>query len=218
VILQEPLTKATGMNTKADSYFIEGCGRCELGGTPFCKVNAWENILTACRKILKETKLKENCKWGVPCYTYKEKNVLLLGAFKDFTSISFLKGVLLRDEHALLSFAGENSQTAKLLKIKDLNTLHELTPIIKDYIEEAIEIENSGEKTVKKNIEAYELPAELQEVFNEDESLQLAFRSLTPGRQRGYLIYFSQPKQAETRIRRIQKCRQAILAGKGLQD
>jgi len=208
------------INTSAgvDDFLENGCGRCSLASTPHCKVHRWHHELEYMRKIVSVSGLKESRKWGVPCYTFQGKNVLLLGAFKDFASISFMKGALLKDEQALLCFAGENSQTAKLLKIKDLDTLIQLTPFIKDYIQEAINIERSGEKIKKKNIEMYELPTELQDAFNQDQSLQIAFRSLTPGRQRGYLIYFSQPKQAETRVRRIKKYLPAILAGKGLQD
>lgn len=206
------------MTRDADAYFSFGCGRCALGGTPSCKVHKWTSILIYLRQILLETELTEDCKWGVPCYTYQGRNVVLLGAFKDYVSLSFLKGSLLKDEHALLCFAGENSQTAKVLKVTQMQKLQEQVSVLKSYIFEAIELEKRGEKVVKKKIEMYEYPSELQDIFEHDVIFKKAFKALSPGRQRGYLIFFSQPKQTETRIRRIEKYRSAIMEGKGLQD
>ncbi|OEK01046.1 hypothetical protein BFP97_05780 [Roseivirga sp. 4D4] len=205
------------MNQTVDNYLIEGCGRCPLGATPDCKVHNWTSELKLLRSTVQACGLVEECKWGAPCYTFNGKNVLMISAFKNYCAISFFKGVLLNDSLGNLVKPGENSQSARLLKFTSLKEIQEIIPDIKAYIFEAIEVEKAGlEVTFKKNPEP--VPEELQTKFDEDPSLQNAFESLTPGRQRGYIIHFSQPKQSKTRVSRIEKCIPKILKGEGFHD
>jgi uncharacterized protein YdeI (YjbR/CyaY-like superfamily) len=148
----------------------------------------------------------------------EEKNVLIVAAFKEFCSINFFKGVLLKDEHRILVQPGENSQSGKLLKFTDVKQITKLKSIIKSYVKEAIEIEKQGKKVSFKKITEHKIPEELQDKFDELPAFKAAFNALTPGKQRGYLIHFSQPKQAATRQSRIEKCIPKIFEGKGFND
>ena len=204
------------MTTNVEIYFSEGCGRCSLGGTPECKVHTWQQELIALRRIVLECGLDEECKWGVPCYTFQGKNILMVSALKDSCILSFFKGSLLHDEHGMLSFAGENSQVAKMFRFTRAEDILMLEELIKTYIFEAVEVEKAGLKVPQSA--APELPDELLQKFEEMPAFQVAFEALTPGRQRGYLLYFSQPKQAQTRESRIEKCVPKILNGEGLHD
>ncbi|NMM47661.1 hypothetical protein HH304_04560 [Flammeovirgaceae bacterium KN852] len=205
------------MNTSVENYFVEGCGRCSLGGTPDCKVHKWTKELELLRTILLESGLTEECKWGVPCYTYHGTNVILLSAFKEFCSISFMKGSLLADSKNLLDKPGKNSQAFRLLKFTSPDQVTKIESDIKAYIFEAIEVEKAGLKVNFKK-EPEPIPEELSQKFEEDPMLKSAFDSLTPGRQRGYILFFSQPKQSKTRISRIEKCEEMIMNGVGLHD
>lgn len=205
------------MNKSVDNYFIDGCGRCDLGGTPDCKVHRWKGELELLRSIVQECGLTEECKWGVPCYTFQHNNVLVVSALKDYCSISFFKGSLLRDEKGLLTKPGENSQATRLLKFTDMKGIHAFEDDIKHYIFEAVEVEKAGLKVeFKKNPEP--IPEELEAKFEQDPGLKMAFEALTRGRQRGYILYFSQPKQSKTRTSRIEKSIPKILNGEGLHD
>jgi len=205
------------MNKTVDNYFLEGCGRCDLGGTPDCKVHQWIPELKYLRRIVAACGLTEESKWGFPCYTFKSANVLLVSAFKHYCAISFFKGALLRDNKELLEKPGENSQAMRLLKFEDIERIEEIEADIKTYVLEAIEVEKAGLKVdFKKNPEP--IPEELNKKFEEDPTLKSAFEALTPGRQRGYIIYFSAPKQSKTRESRIEKCIGKILNGEGLND
>ncbi len=205
------------MNPKVDQYLIEGCGRCPLGGTPECKVNSWREELKQLRRIVLDCGLTEEVKWGVPCYTYKGSNVLMVSAFKGFSALSFFKGSLLQDDKGLLDKPGENSQAVRLFRFTDSRTIIENESIIKAYIYEAIEVEKAGLKVnFKKNPEP--IPEELQLKLDEDPALNAAFGALTPGRQRGYILYFSAPKQSKTRVSRIEKYIPRIFEGKGFRD
>jgi uncharacterized protein YdeI (YjbR/CyaY-like superfamily) len=205
------------MNKSVDNYLLEGCGRCPLGGTPDCKVHKWISELKLLRMIVLESGLAEECKWGVPCYTFDNGNVLLVSAFKDYCSISFFKGSLLKDDKKLLEKPGKNSQAARLLKFSIVEEIKEVETDIKSYIREAIEIEKSGLK-VNFNKNPEPVPEELEKKFEEDPLLKTAFDALTPGRQRGYIIYFSAPRQSKTRVERIEKSIGKILNGEGLHD
>ncbi|WP_238857877.1 YdeI/OmpD-associated family protein [Poritiphilus flavus] len=205
------------MNKSVDNYLIEGCGRCELGGTPDCKVHRWTEELKLLRGIVQDCGLTEECKWGAPCYTYQGKNILMLSALREYCCISFFKGSLLADAKSLLVKPGPNSQAARLFKFVDVGKVKELETNIKAYIFEAIEIEKAGLKVAfKTNPEP--LPEELVMKFEEDPVLKTSFEALTPGRQRGYILHFSQPKQSKTKIARIEKCIPMILSGIGLHD
>jgi uncharacterized protein YdeI (YjbR/CyaY-like superfamily) len=205
------------MNPAIDQYLTEGCGRCPLGGTPECKVHDWKEVLTSLRALLLDTPLTEELKWSVPCYTFQNRNVLILSAFKNHASISFFKGSLLKDPDRLLEKPGENSQAARVLKFTDVKQVAERKEHLRAFIQQAIELEKAGKKVAfKKQPEA--APEELLEKFQESPALKEAFEALTPGRQRGYILYFSGAKQSKTRHSRIEKYTPKILAGKGFHD
>ena len=200
-----------------NKYLIDGCMRCKLGATPNCKVHNWQTVLQTLRKILLETNLTEEIKWGVPCYTHNNKNILMLSAFKNYVCVSFFKGALLKDHKKILLKQGENAQLVRVLKYTHTTQIIEQAKIIKMYILEMLEIEKSEQKIVlpqKTEI----IPDELNSIFNNDSTLKNAFFKLTVGKQRGYIIYFNQTKNSSTRFSRIEKCKQKILNGEGLHD
>ena len=169
------------------------------------------------RQILLDTELSEDYKWKQPCYTFNGSNVLIMSALKDHAVIGFFKGTLLNDPKNLLVSPGKNSQAVKQLKINRVEDARNLVNDIRDFVEQAIKLEKAGKKVVfKKSPEP--LPEELEAMMNEHADLKLAFESLTPGRQRGYILYFSGAKQSETRTSRIEKCIPKILEGKGFHD
>jgi uncharacterized protein YdeI (YjbR/CyaY-like superfamily) len=205
------------MNPKVDLYLADGCGRCALYATPQCKVIPWQKELAALRAIVLDCGLTEELKWGVPCYTFQDGNIAIVSAFKAYCSVSFFKGVLLQDTHGILVQQGEHAQAARLLKFTHIQEIIAQESIIKTYIYEAIEVEKAGLKVeFKKNPEP--IPEEFQRKMNENLALKTAFEALTPGRQRGYILHFSQPKQAKSREARVEKCMARILSGKGLND
>lgn len=204
--------------TTVDQYLIQGCMRCKLGATPECKVHRWSEELHLLRSILLTTDLEEEVKWSQPCYTFQGKNVLIMAAFNDYAFISFLKGSLLKDEQAVLHSHGKNSQAAKYFKFTSVDEVASSEAVIKGFVKEAIELEKQGKKVEFKKDHSDETPIELEEAFSNDSELERAFKALTPGRQRGYLIYFNGAKQATTRISRIDKYKEHILKGKGFHD
>lgn len=198
-----------------DTYLLEGCGRCPLGATPACKVHQWHEALTVLRKIVLESGLKEEIKWGFPCYTHQGKNVLMLVAFKESCVINFFKGVLIDDRHGILSKPGESSQSVRVVRFTTLAEVEAVQAVLPAYIQAAIAIEASGAKvTTQKNPEPW--PEELVRLCQENSAFKAAFEALTPGRQRGYILYFSAAKQAKSREARIKKYIPQILAGKGI--
>ncbi|MCB0457953.1 MAG: DUF1801 domain-containing protein [Flavobacteriaceae bacterium] len=204
------------LNPQVDKYLIDGCMRCKFGGTPQCKVNTWREELETLRQIVLETGLKEEIKWGVPVYTGNGKNVATINALKESANIGFFKGVLLTDKHKILQQQG-NLQSDRLVKFKNIEEIEKLKDVLKSYILEAIAIEKSGKKVeFKKNPEP--IPDELLQAFEDEPAFKTAFYDLTLGRQRGYIIYFSQPKQSQTRTNRIEKYKQQIFDGVGLND
>ncbi len=206
------------MNPKADVYFKAGCGRCPLVNTPSCKVHNWTAELAKLRQIILECGLTEELKWNHPVYTLEKNNIVMIGAFNDNCVLSFFKGALLKDAAGILTKPGENTQTARVIRLTDVREITKLENIIKAYIKEAVEVEKAGLKVSFKKITEHEIPVELQNKFDEMPDLKTAFEVLTAGRQRGYLIHFSQPKQSTTRTARIEKCISQILIGKGLND
>ncbi|GAB5524827.1 MAG: YdeI family protein [Roseivirga sp.] len=169
------------------------------------------------RAIALDCGLTEEAKWGAPCYTLRGKNVLMISAFKDYCAISFFKGALLSDDEGMLDKPGPNSQAARLLKFTQAEQIRQMEDDIRAYIDEALEIEKTGLKVpFKKNPEP--LPVELVTRLDEDPVLKNAFEALTPGRQRGYTLHFSAPKQSKTRMARIDKCIPKILNGEGMHD
>ncbi|MBX7243607.1 MAG: YdeI/OmpD-associated family protein [Bacteroidia bacterium] len=205
------------MNPEVDPYFLIGCGRCKLVNTPECKVHRWEGELKKLRRIILDCGLTEELKWSIPCYTFRGNNVLLLTAFNDYCCISFFKGALLADTENILSKPGENTQVARIARFTHPDQVEKLEAVLKAYIFEAVEVEKAGLKgTYLKNPEP--LPEELESRFEELPELKAAFEALTQGRQRGYILYFSAPKQSKTRSARIEKYIPLIMAGKGIQD
>lgn len=205
------------MNPKVDHYLEVGCGRCPLGGTPDCKVHRWQEELRHLRAIVLDCGLTEEVKWSIPTYTFRQKNVLVIAAFNDYCALSFFKGALLKDAKGWLSKPGENTQSARVIKFTNVQEIVTLEPILKEYIFEAIELEKTGLNiTFKNNPEP--IPEELQNKLDEIPALKKAFNALTPGRQRGYILYFSAPKQSKTRYARIEKYTDKILNGEGFHD
>jgi len=178
----------------------------------------WQSEIIQLRTLLLECGLTEEFKWRSPCYSFHGKNVVLIGSFAAFCALSFLKGTLLQDANGFLSSPGENSQAVRFFKFTSLAQIQELQPIIKNYIFEAIEIEKAGLKVNLKSNTELELVEELQIALNKNPTLKKAFEALTPGRQRGYNLYFSAPKQSKTRESRIENYTQRILDGKGFHD
>lgn len=204
------------MNPKFEKYLADGCMRCKYGGTPQCKVRRWVEELELLRLIVLETGLTEEIKWGVPVYTHQGKNVVTVNALKESVNIGFFKGVLLDDKQKILRQQG-NLQSDRIIMFTNVMDIEKVKDVLKSYVLEAITIEESGEKVeFRKAPET--MPDELVEAFEQDPEFKKSFYALTPGRQRGYIIHFSQPKQSQTRIGRIEKHREQIVNGIGLND
>lgn len=204
------------MNPQVDTYLVNGCMRCKFGGTPKCKVNRWREALILLRQLVLESGLKEEIKWGAPVYTHHGKNVVLVNALKESANIGFFKGALLRDTEKLLQQQG-NIQSSRIIKFHHVDEILKVADILKSYIQEAIHIEESGQKVPTRNqIDSF--PDELIQVFDAEPAFKEAFEALTPGRQRGYIHFFSQAKQAATRAVRIEKYKAQIFMGRGLND
>lgn len=181
----------------------------------FDKAEQWKDEYRMLRAIVLETGLTEELKWGCPCYTFGGTNVLLIHGFKDYCALLFHKGVLLKDPSGILIQQTENVQSARQIRFTSSQQIRELKPALKAYIFEAIEVEKSGLKVAFKKTEQFEMVAEFQTKLAADPELKTAFEKLTPGRQKGYLLYFSQAKQAQTREARIKKSISKIFEGKG---
>lgn len=206
------------MVNNVDEFFKTGCGRCSQWKTSSCKALQWKDGLTVLRSILLKSSLREESKWGFPCYTLNGNNVIMIQAFRKYFALMFFKGVLLDDKKSNLTSPGENSQTARQLRFISVNDILVNQSVIKELIFQAIELERSGEKLPPKEKKVMDLPEELLQAFKKDAALKKAFEALTPGRQRGYQIFIAQAKQSKTRMDRIEKYRSKILQGKGYQE
>jgi uncharacterized protein YdeI (YjbR/CyaY-like superfamily) len=184
----------------------------------FNKDTKWKNEYQKLRTIILDCGLIEELKWGVPCYTFEKSNVVLIHGFKEYCALLFHKGVLLNDPEKLLIQQTKNVQAARQLRFTNLQEINGLKPIIEAYIFEAIEVEKAGLEVKMKKTTEFEMPNELIKAFKKNSDLETAFNALTPGRQRGYLLYFSQAKQSKTRESRIEKVIPKIFEGKGLND
>jgi uncharacterized protein YdeI (YjbR/CyaY-like superfamily) len=182
------------------------------------KKKKWQKELNELRRIILDSPLTEEVKWRVPVYTLNGKNVVFLGAMNEWCGVSFLKGVLMKDPKRILQLPGENTQTVRIVRFTGVQEILDLEPVLKAYIREAVELEKSGVKPKLKKITEHKVPDELQKKLNEDPAFKAAFRALTPGRQRGYMIYFAGAKQSKTREARIEKCTPRIMSGKGMLD
>lgn len=184
----------------------------------FSKAEKWQEEYAKLRTIVLDCGLTEELKWGVPCYTFQKSNVVLIHGFKDYCALLFHKGALLNDPDAILIQQTENVQAARQMRFANLKEIVKVETVIKAYIFEAMEVEKLGLKVELKKTAEFQIPEEFQLKLDEIPELKVAFESLTPGRQRGYLLHFSQAKQSRTRISRIEKCMQKIFEGKGLND
>lgn len=182
------------------------------------KTRKWQEEMTMLRDIVLECGLEEDFKWMHPCYTADGKNVVLIHAFKDYCALLLFKGVLLEDPHGILIRQTDNVQDRRQIRFTGTPQIAARREIIKAYVRQAIEIERSGIRVDFKPTSAFAMPEEFYRVLEGDSRLKVAFEALTPGRQRGYLLYFSAAKQARTRESRIEKHIPKILAGKGLDD
>jgi uncharacterized protein YdeI (YjbR/CyaY-like superfamily) len=181
------------------------------------KAKKWREELATLRKIILDCHLTEEVKWHHPCYTFQGSNIVLIHGFKEYCAILFIKGVLLRDAKGILIQQTKHVQAGRQIRFTNVRQIVEMEPILKAYIHEAIEVEKAGLKVkLKKNPEP--IPEEFQNKLNKIPALKTAFAALTPGRQRGYILYFSAAKQSKTRESRVEKCMQQILNGKGLED
>ena len=181
------------------------------------KVKKWRKEMEKLRSILLGCLLTEELKWGKPCYMFQKTNIVIILPLKEYCALLFCKGALLNDANGILIKPGENTQAARQIRFTNVREIVELEPILKAYNHEAIEVERAGLKVgMKKNTEP--IPEEFQKKLNKTPTLKTAFKALTPGRQRAYILYFSAPKQSKTRESRIEKCMPKILRGKGLND
>ena len=192
------------MNTKVDWFFD--------------KDTKWQEEYSELRMLILDCGLTEELKWGCPCYTFQKNNVVLIHGFKDYCAFLFMQGALLKDEQGILVQQTENVQTARQIRFTTLQEILESESIIKANVKEAIEIEKSGEKFELKKTSEFKMPEEFKQLLDGMPDLKIAFEALTPGRQRGYLLFFSAPKQAKTREARIEKYVPQIFVGKGLED
>jgi uncharacterized protein YdeI (YjbR/CyaY-like superfamily) len=184
----------------------------------FAKDQPWLEEMRGLREIALETGLREEFKWGWPCYTVEGKNVVLIHAFKEYCALLFMKGALLKDPDGLLIRQTENVNSSRQIRFTGLKDIVPRGAGLKAYVLEAIEVEKAGLKVAKKTDADYPRPKEFVQKLAEAPALKTAFEALTPGRQRGYLLHFAAAKQSKTRAARIEKCAPLILAGKGLDD
>ena len=184
----------------------------------FSKTGEWHEEFEKLRTILLDCELTEELKWGNPCYTFQKTNVVLMHGFKEYCALLFFKGALLKDARGILIRQTENVQAARQIRFTNVREIVEMEPIVKAYIAEAIEVEKAGLKVNLKKTAEFQIPDEFQNKLDNVPALKRAFDALTPGRQRAYILYFSQPKQSKTRESRVEKCIEQILNGKGLDD
>ncbi len=182
------------------------------------KAKKWRKEFEKLRAIVLDCPLTEELKWGAPCYTFQKKNIVLIHGFKEYGALLFFKGALLNDADGILIQQTKNVQAARQIRFTHVREIVEMEPILKAYIDQAIEVEKAGLKVSFKKTSDFIIPEEFQSRLDKIPALKAAFDALTPGRQRAYLYYFSQPKQSKTRESRVEKHMQQILKGKGLSD
>jgi uncharacterized protein YdeI (YjbR/CyaY-like superfamily) len=184
----------------------------------FNRAKQWHEEFEKLRMIVLDCGLTEELKWGVPCYTFQKRNIVLVHGFKEYCALLFFKGALLKDPKGILIQQTKNVQAARQIRFTNVREIVKLKAILKAYIYEAIVVEKAGLKVKFKKTSEFKLPEEFQNKLDEIPDLKTAFAALTPGRQRAYIFYFSQPKQSRTRESRVEKYMQQILNGKGLND
>ena len=184
----------------------------------FDKDTPWKESYEKLRSMVLDCGLTEELKWGCPCYTINQKNVVLIHGFKDYCALLFHKGALLKDKEGLLVQQTENVQSARQIRFKGVHEIVKLERVLRTYVHEAVEVEKAGLKVALKKTSGFEMPEEFALKLKALPALKKAFNALTPGRQRGYLLHFSAAKQSKTRAARIEKNVDRIMAGKGLED
>ena len=192
------------MNPKVDFFFE--------------KESSWQKEYERMRTIALDCGLTEELKWGCPCYTWQNSNIVLIHGFKEYCAYLFFKGALLNDPEGILIQQTENVQAARQIRFTNLKQIVKMEKVLKAYIYEAIEVDKAGLQVKMKKSTDYKVPEEFQKKLDKTPGLKKAFEALTPGRQRGYLLYFSSAKQAKTREERVEKYTKQILKGKGLED
>ncbi len=193
-----------GLNPKVDAFLR--------------KAKRWQEEFRELRAMLLDLPLTEELKWGVPCYTYQERNVVLMHGFKDYCALLFFKGALLRDPEGILVQQTANVQAARQIRFTSVREIASMRRRLKAYVRQAIGVEKAGRKVDFKRTAEFTMPEEFRRKLDDDRALKKAFDALTPGRQRAYLLHFSAPKQSKTRTARVEKHLRRILAGKGLND
>jgi uncharacterized protein YdeI (YjbR/CyaY-like superfamily) len=202
------------MITEIDDYFTKGCGRCERFATPDCSTRKWETGLNDLRRICRNMGLVEAVKWGHPCYMHAGRNIALLGAFRGDFRMSFMNAALMKDPAGVLEKSGPNARRSDMIRFVDNGQVAKMEHVIRAYLAEAMGYAGTGVKPPKEQRDV-ELPGELVEAMDADPALAEAFHNLTPGRQRSYVINLDGAKKSATRVARIVKFRDRILAGKG---
>lgn len=192
------------VNPKVDFFFI--------------KAKKWQEEFEKLRTIVLDCGLTEELKWGCPCYTFQESNIVLIHGFKEYCALLFMKGALLSDANSILIQQTENVQSARQVRFTSVKEIAEMETALKACIYEAVEVEKAGLQVNFKKASQFAIPEEFQKKLDEVPALKTAFDALTPGRQRAYLLYFSAPKQSKTRRSRVEKCMEPILNGKGLNE
>jgi uncharacterized protein YdeI (YjbR/CyaY-like superfamily) len=182
------------------------------------KSKKWREELQKLRTIVLDCGLTEDVKWRVPCYTFQNRNIVLIHEFKEYCALLFFKGALLKDARGILIQQTENVQSGRQIRFTNVQQIVKMQPILKAYIHEAIEVDKAGLKVIPKKTDEFKIPEEFQNKLDETPALKTAFAALTPGRQRAYLLYFSGAKQSKTRESRVEKMMRQILNGKGLDD
>src|SRR6266851_1520698 len=182
------------------------------------KAKKWQEELKKLRMIILDRGLSEELKWCVPCYTFEKRNIVLIHGFKEYCALLFVKGALLNDAKGILIQQTENVQAGRQIRFTNVREIVKMKPILKAYINEAIEVERAGLKVNFKKTTEFKITEEFQNKLDEVPALKTAFDALTPGRQRAYILYFSEPKQSKTRESRVEKCMRQILNGKGLNE
>ena len=184
----------------------------------FNKATKWQEEFEKLRMIILDCGLTEELKWGKPAYTFQKSNIVIIQGFKEYCALLFCKGALLKDAKGILIQQTENVQAARQLRFTNVREIVKMEPVLKTYIKDAIEVEKAGLKVNYKEASQFKIPEEFQDKLNKMPALKTAFNALTPGRQRGYILYFSAPKQSKTRESRVEKSMPQILKGKGLDD
>lgn len=192
------------MNPKVDAYLR--------------KAKKWQKEFEQLRRICLECPLAEELKWGLPCYTLQNKNIVIIQGFKEYCALLFFKGALLKDPKGILVTPGEHTQAGRQIRFTNLREIVKMERVLSAYIHEAIDVEKAGLKVKLRKTADLDMPEEFEAKLAQSPDLRTAFSALTPGRQRAYLFYFAQARQSKTRESRIEKCRARILKGKGLND